>query len=273
MNPTYKHYYLSFLLLAFSMVLRAGEERRPVEWMPPEAQVIPRLPRAANLLSFLHGPMRRYMARLQEEVNFTDNKNGCLNYLDLYRFCVRSQWIQEGKRKIDSVVLFYDNRVIQEFHHTQSGSGLTLSTVDDLREFRFRTQGIKGAYQAKGLTNITYTWNKEFDENSGERSILVFDPVNFFLEILYMKTPEMSRLRYDVRCDFCSGDWIEVQEIGRAGLPPAVFYYSSSQTRDITPRLFDSLLNGAYFQPLAQLGATIQRTLVGQAGGYPSLQF
>lgn len=210
------------------------------------------------------------MNRLMEEFNFSDNKNGCLSYEDIFVFCVESRWLIEGKKLRDSVRLYQRNHLVQEFYHVQSGENLELSSLSDLRLFIFRLQGNEGSYSAEGLTKLEFNWAKLPD---GEKSVLIFRPANFYLELFLTQEAEMGRLRYDVRCDFCSGlGWIEVREMQREGRPDNVLYYSSNEPRDITPRLFDSLLGRAYFLPLNQLGAAIQKTLV-EEGGYFPLQF
>jgi hypothetical protein len=229
-----------------------------------------RFPRSGNLLSFIHSPMRRYKNRLEENTFFYDTGKGCLESELGLSICSKSEWIIKGRKRKDSVRLFSNNRLVQEFFHIQEGAISSLASDSDLKDFNFRIVGEKGFYEAKGLTSITFNWSK--NPNS-ERGVLIFEPANFYLELFVVSGPSLARLRYDVRCDFCSGpDWIEAQEFSRDSLPNSIRYYSSDEPRDITPRLFDSLLQAFYFRPLSQLGAAIQKTLV-EEGGFPPVQF
>ena len=202
-----------------------------------------------------------------ESIFFYDTGKGCRESELEISLCSKSEWIIPGSKRKDSVRLYSGNVLVQEFYHVQEGEVAELASESDLLNFNFRVVGNAGFYEAKGLTNIRFNWSKS---NGQEKSVLIFDPANFYLEIFFLNNKELARLRYDVRCDFCGGlDWIEAQEISRDGLPNSVLYYSSNEPRDVTPRLFDSLLQASYYRPLSQLGAAIQKTLVEEGGFFP----
>lgn|GEM_PF-3275619 len=257
------------ILLAFSIMglspLSAGE-------------TISSYPKSREILRLLHSNMRRYLAIFQSSTVRTNLQNGCSSYTEEtfnrtpreFLFCASSTVSNNGLKLIDELRILSNDEVVQTFILIQVGQGLKETSLEKIKNLDFNLSGNKGFYRASGLTSISF----DFEITDGlEKNILIFEAVNFYMENIYLKAPLLERIRYDVRCSFCRGvSWLEVQEVSREGLPDLVLYHNSDEPRDITPRLFDSQLQGLLYRPLNQLGFSIQSSLV-QEAGFPFFRF
>lgn len=256
---------IPILLLLSTAKLHAGD-------------VIDRFPKSHRTIRLLHSTMRRYLSVFRDSTIRKDFNNGCTQFLEerhdnapkVFLFCASSVVSSEENRVVDTLRIIVDDELVQVFSLMQFGPNIRPTPLEDIMDLNFHLTGVKGNYSALGLTALSFN----FEETEGfEKSLLTFEPVNFYLETFFIKDPMMERIRYDVRCSFCGGiSWLEIQEFKREGLPDLVLYHNSNEPRDITPRLFESQFDSLYYRPLNQLGFAIQSTLVFQ-GGFPEIRF
>lgn len=241
--------------------------------------VIARLPKSGNTIRLLHSRLKQYFVLFKERARITNLQNDCLkletynpliNDYDSFLLCARSE-LKGPNELVEALELYKDNHLLQSMIFKQYGKNLAASSISELLNLSFRIKGERGSYEARGLTNIEFNFDKD---DYSERFTLVYTPANFYLSMLYDKhSTAYERIKYEMRCTFCGPEtWAEVREYRREGMPLDIYFYTRGQTSDVTPRLFDETLAGLFYGPLGMLGSTLQSSLVFE-GGLPEIRF